>query len=53
MRWAWLQGFTEELFHEFAWQKAWRIVEGHLCSDHIHRLISISQTTAVAVELID
>ncbi|WP_347278045.1 hypothetical protein [Alkalinema sp. FACHB-956] len=28
-------------------------MEGHLCSDHIHRLISISQTTAVAVELID
>ena len=37
-----------EYLHELARQKESKILEGHLCSDHIHMLISIPPKYAVA-----
>ena len=36
------------IFHELARQKECRIVEGHLCSDHVHMCIEIPPKHAVA-----
>ena len=37
-----------EMFHELARQKESRIVEGHLCSDHVHMCVSIPPKFAVS-----
>jgi putative transposase len=37
-----------KVFHELARQKESRIVEGHLCADHVHMCISIPPKYAVA-----
>jgi putative transposase len=37
-----------EHLHELARQKESRILEGHLCSDHVHMLISIPPKYSVA-----
>ena len=37
-----------EYLHELARQKVCRILEGHLCTDHIHMLISIPPKYSVA-----
>jgi len=36
------------IFHELAWQKECRIVEGHLLADHVHMCIEIPPKHAVA-----
>lgn len=36
-----LRQYLGKIFHELARQKERRIEEGHLCADHVHRLISI------------
>ena len=36
------------IFHELARQKECRIVDGHLCSDHVHMCIEIPPKHAVA-----
>ncbi len=40
--------FLGEIFHDLAKQKGCRIIEGHICSDHIHMLISISPKFAIS-----
>jgi putative transposase len=37
-----------EIFHELAGQRESKIVEGHICPDHIHMLIEIPPKYAVA-----
>ena len=37
-----------EYLHELARQKECKILEGHLCSDHVHMLISIPPKYSVA-----
>ena len=37
-----------EIFHELAKHKESRIVEGHLCPDHVHMLITIPPKYSVA-----
>ena len=37
-----------KVFHELAEQKESKIVEGHLCADHVHICISIPPKYAVA-----
>ena len=37
-----------EVFHDLARQKESRIVEGHICPDHVHMLIAIPPKYAVA-----
>jgi putative transposase len=36
------------VFHELAQQKESKIMEGHLCSDHVHMCMSIPPTLAVS-----
>ena len=36
-----------DVFHDLAWQKESRVLEGYLQSDHVHMLISIPQKYAV------
>jgi putative transposase len=40
--------YLGRIFHELAQQRESRIVEGHLCPDHIHMLIEIPPKYAVA-----
>jgi hypothetical protein len=40
--------YLGETFHELARQRESRIVEGHICQDHIHMLIEIPPKYAVA-----
>ena len=40
--------YLGKIFHELARQRESRIVEGHLCPDHIHMLIEIPPKYAVA-----
>jgi len=40
--------YLGKIFHELAQQRESRIVEGHLCPDHIHMLIEIPPKYAVA-----
>ncbi len=42
-----LRKYLGEMFHELARQKESRIVEGHLCSDHVHMCVSIPPKFAV------
>jgi len=37
-----------ELFHELARQRECQIVEGHLCSDHVHMMVRIPPKYSVA-----
>ena len=37
-----------EIFHELARQKEWRIIEGYLLADHVHRCREIPPKHAVA-----
>ena len=37
-----------EIFHDLARQKEWRIIEGHLLADHVHRCLEIPPKPAVA-----
>ena len=43
-----LRKYLVEIFHELARQKESRILEGHLCSDHIHMCVSIPPKFAVS-----
>jgi putative transposase len=43
-----LRKYLGEIFHELARQKESLIVEGHLCSDHIHICMSIPPKFAVS-----
>jgi putative transposase len=43
-----LREYLGEIFHELARQKESKIVEGHLCPDHIHALIEIPPKYSVA-----
>jgi putative transposase len=40
--------YLGEIFHELARQRESKIVEGHVCPDHIHMLIEIPPKYAVA-----
>lgn len=40
--------YLGQLFHDLAHQKECRIEEGHLCSDHVHMLISIPPKHSVS-----
>ena len=40
--------YLGEIFHDLAHQRESRIVEGHLCPDHIHMLIEIPPKYSVA-----
>ena len=40
--------YLGEIFHELAKQRESRIVEGHLCPDHVHMLIEIPPKYSVA-----
>ncbi|GHV51601.1 hypothetical protein AGMMS49579_07280 [Spirochaetia bacterium] len=40
--------YLGEIFHELARQRESKIVEGHICPDHIHMLIEIPPKYAVA-----
>jgi REP element-mobilizing transposase RayT len=39
--------YLGEIFHELAGQRESKIVEGHICPDHIHMLIEIPPKYAV------
>jgi putative transposase len=43
-----LREYLRGVFHELARQKECRIEEGHLCSDHVHMLISIPPKYSVS-----
>ena len=43
-----LRKYLGEIFHELARQKESQIVEGHLCSDHVHICVSIPPKFAVS-----
>jgi putative transposase len=43
-----LRQYLGQLFHDLAHQKECRIEEGHLCSDHVHMLISIPPKYSVS-----
>ena len=43
-----LRKYLGEIFHQLARQKESRILEGHLCSDHIHICMSIPPKFAVS-----
>ncbi len=43
-----LRNYLGELFHELARQRESRIVEGHLCIDHIHMCIAIPPKYSVS-----
>jgi putative transposase len=40
--------YLGEIFHELAGQRESKIVEGHICHDHIHMLIEIPPKYAVS-----
>jgi putative transposase len=44
-----LRQFLGELLHELARQKECKILEGHLCNDHVHILISIPPKYSVSL----
>ncbi|MDR1921597.1 MAG: IS200/IS605 family transposase [Candidatus Adiutrix sp.] len=43
-----LRKYLGEIFHDLARQKESKIVEGHLCVDHVHALIEIPPKYSVA-----
>jgi len=43
-----IRQYLGELFHSLARQKECKILEGHLCNDHVHILISIPPKYSVA-----
>ncbi len=43
-----LRKYLGETFHQLARQKESQIVEGHLCSDHVHMCVSIPPKFAVS-----
>ena len=43
-----LRPFLGEIFRQLAAQKGCRILEGHMCSDHVHMLISIPPKYSVS-----
>jgi len=43
-----IRQYLGELFHSLARQKECKILEGHLCNDHVHVLISIPPKYSVA-----
>jgi putative transposase len=43
-----LRQYLGEIFHQLARQKECRIEAGHLCSDHVHMLISIPPKYSVS-----
>ena len=43
-----LRAYLGEIFHDLARQRESKIVEGHLCPDHIHALIEIPPKYSVA-----
>jgi putative transposase len=40
-----VEEYLGEIFHELARQKESKVVEGHLCPDHIHALLEIPRNT--------
>jgi putative transposase len=43
-----LRQYIGKIFHDLAQQKECRIEEGHLCSDHVHMLISMPPKYSVS-----
>ncbi len=43
-----LRKYLGEIFHDLARQKECKIIEGHVCIDHVHMLISIPPKYSVA-----
>ncbi|MDR2801422.1 MAG: IS200/IS605 family transposase, partial [Desulfovibrio sp.] len=43
-----LRKYLGELFHKLASERECRIVEGHLCTDHVHMCIEIPPKYSVA-----
>jgi putative transposase len=43
-----LKSYLGEIFHSLAKQKGCEILQGHICKDHIHMLISIPPKYAVS-----
>lgn len=43
-----IRQYLGELFHSLARQKECKVLEGHLCNDHVHILISIPPKYSVA-----
>ena len=43
-----MRRYLGEIFHELARQRESRIIEGHVCPDHIHMLIEIPPKYAVS-----
>ena len=43
-----LRRYLVEVFHELARQRECKILEGHLCRDHVHMLIAIPPKYSVA-----
>ena len=43
-----IRKYLGEIFHELARQKESKIVEGHLCPDHVHMCVSIPPKFAVS-----
>jgi len=43
-----IRQYLGKIFHELARQKESKIVEGHLCSDHVHMCVSIPPKFAVS-----
>jgi len=43
-----IRKYLGEIFHELARQKESKIIEGHLCSDHVHMCVSIPPKFAVS-----
>ena len=43
-----IRKYLGEIFHELARQKEAKIIEGHLCADHVHMCVSIPPKFAVS-----
>ena len=43
-----IRKYLGEIFHELARQKESKIIEGHLCADHVHMCVSIPPKFAVS-----
>ncbi len=43
-----IRKYLGEIFHELARQKESKIIEGHLCADHVHMCVSIRPEFAVS-----
>lgn len=43
-----LRQYLGEIFHDLARQRECKIVEGHVCADHVHMLISIPPKYSVS-----